>query len=257
MKAAEGPSDADGIIERLYEARRNSTTGLNLSVLSLSLDAALALQLKVLDRFVSAGDECAGWKISFTSGGGRDRMGAGFRPFGFIPRSRMLRSGESISLTETANLAIEPEMCLILERELAGNVTREEARSAVGSVAAAFELNETRCASEADNATILADGINNWGIVIGEQAQAGKASNEVTVELSLDGQAITQSRPASTMDDPFLSLARLSALLAKYGRRLSVGDHVITGSFCRMDVTGSGQFRATFDGIGSVALEVR
>jgi 2-keto-4-pentenoate hydratase len=48
------------------------------------------------------------------------------------------------------------------------------------------------------------------------------------------------------MDDPFLSLSRLCALLHRYGRGLEVGQRVITGSFCNRAVDGPGAWRTVF-----------
>jgi 2-keto-4-pentenoate hydratase len=56
------------------------------------------------------------------------------------------------------------------------------------------------------------------------------------------------------MDDPFLSLSRLCALLHQYGRGLEPGQRVITGSFCNETVKGPGGWRAVFSGIGEVAV---
>ena len=58
-------------------------------------EAGLELELAVLDRCQAAGAELAGWKVAFSTGRARDAMGQGFRPFGYILRSHVFRSGES------------------------------------------------------------------------------------------------------------------------------------------------------------------
>ena len=50
--------------------------------MSDELYAGLERQLVAL-----AGRKNAGWKVGLTSGQARDSMGAGFRPFGYIPVS--------------------------------------------------------------------------------------------------------------------------------------------------------------------------
>src|SRR3990170_3027185 len=99
------PRGADTPAERLardadllYDARSRGSVGLDLRARGYTRAQGLDLQLAVLDRFLAAGDRVAGWKATFASGGGRDRMGAGFRPFGYILASRTLASGATLEL---------------------------------------------------------------------------------------------------------------------------------------------------------------
>jgi 2-keto-4-pentenoate hydratase len=243
------------LIEILYVARRDGVTGLDLSDQKLDLESGHDLQLAVLDRFLKDGDGLAGWKISYTAGNARDRMGLGFRPFGYLLRSRTLASGSRVALSDFANAAIEPELCLEIGSPLRGEVGIDEARAAVRSVLPAFELNESRSASGADNATIVADGCNNWGIVSGVGVATRGDLTETTVELWNDNEQISTSTPKESMDDPYLSLSRLSAKLAEHGRYLDTGQRVITGSFSRAVVTEPGLWKAVFQNIGEVVVE--
>ena len=75
-----------------------------------------------------------------------------------------------------------------------------------------------------------------------------------TVELYSDEQLIETKTPGTTMDDPYLSLARLCRLLHKYGFGLEPGQPVITGSFCHHVVRQPGAYCAVFSGIGEVSV---
>jgi 2-keto-4-pentenoate hydratase len=78
-------------------------------------------------------------------------------------------------------------------------------------------------------------------------------SNAV-VSLWNDGALQATSPDGLAMDDPFLSLSRLSAMLGEFGRSVEVGQVVITGSFVKAKVNDSGKWRADFDGIGTVEV---
>jgi 2-keto-4-pentenoate hydratase len=181
-------------------------------------------------------------------------MGKEYRPFGFLPESRILSSGVSFSLSTFANLAIEPELCLVLSSPLRGNVGPAAARAAVGEIRPAFELNEKRTVNDPDQTTILADGCGAWGIVTGEGAAVRDGLVDTTVQLFQNGELVEESTPGETMDDPFLSLARLSAKLDQHGRGLECGQKVITGSFSRALIDGPGQWTAVFGDIGTVTV---
>ncbi|MEU4477908.1 hypothetical protein AB0F68_07580 [Micromonospora sp. NPDC023966] len=237
------------------EARRSGVAGPDATAATDDRHEALDLQLAVLDRLVSAGDRLAGWKVGLTSGARRDVMGEGFRPFGYLLQSRTLGSGAVLGHDRIGSCYLEPELCLVLGAPLRGDdIDPAAARSAVRAIAPAFELNERRLGAQADDCTTIADGLGNWGIVVGPEAPVRSALTGTTVELWHDDTLVATRTPGDSMDDPFLSLSRLCALLHRYGRGLEAGHHVITGSFCNLDVRRPGTWRAGFSGIGDVTV---
>ena len=246
------------LIDALYEGRKNGRSPSGLDTLQsdqFSLEDALAVQLNVLGRFEAAGQQLGGWKVGLTSGKARDRMGKDFRPFGYVLHSRILDSGSTVSLANILNCHVEPELCLIIGSPLRGDsVDAAQARAAVRAVAPAFEINEVRVGPDTGPASLLADGLANWGIVVGPETPVRDGLINTSVEFFRDGQLVETKTPGSTMDDPYLSLSRLCNLLDKYGRGLEPGQPVITGSFCHHAVTTPGTYRAAFSGSGEVSL---
>jgi 2-keto-4-pentenoate hydratase len=139
-------AEARPLTDRLLDARRNPDGNLDLSAYPISRFEALALQLQVADSYAREGDPIGGWKVAYTSGGQRDRFGEGYRAFGFVPRSRVLVSGDKVRLSELRGAKIEIELCL---RTTEGGEVQ---------VAPAFELTERRVSAAADPATMVADG---------------------------------------------------------------------------------------------------
>lgn len=241
--------------DRLVTARTGGGTDvLDLAGLALDHSAGLRLQLDVLDTLLERGEAQAGWKVSYTSGRARDRMGIGFRPFGYVLASHVFPSGTTLDRRRFRTMAVEPELCLTLAEPLAGYVTPLEARAAVGAVVAAFELNEIRYGPDADDGTVLADGCGQWGVVVGDHAPVPGDPGGLVVTLRRDGDLVASAGPGYAIDDPFRSLAALSANLAPYGRSLQPGDVVITGSYARAEVSGPGEWSASFEGIGTVSV---
>jgi 2-keto-4-pentenoate hydratase len=243
------------MIDTLYTARKEGLPLTGLDLTRLGLEDALTLQLGVLKRFEAAGERRGGWKVGLTSGGARDRMGKDFRPFGYVLQSRIFRSGAVAPVAKILNCSVEPELCLIVGAPLRGDqVDVAEVKAAVRAVAPAFEINERRIQADSGHATLLADGLAQWGIVVGPEAPVRDGLVDTTVEFYRDEQLVETKTPGTTMDDPYLSLARLCRLLHTYGEGLEPGQPVITGSFCHHAVRQPGVYRAMFSGIGEVAV---
>ncbi len=249
-------AEQDAVIDDLYEARRYGTRPSRIDQIPSELDEALDLQLRVLNRFETAGERLGGWKVGLTSGTARDRMGKEFRPFGYVLHNRIFRSGATILVDPILNCHIEPELCLIIGSPLRGaEVDREHAKAAVRAVTPAFEINEIRVQPDTGHAPLLADGLAQWGIVVGPEVPVRERLVETTVEFSCAGQVVETKTPGTTMDDPYLSLSRLCRLLDKFGLGLEPGQRVITGSFCHHAVTRAGIYTADFSDI--LAASVR
>lgn len=247
--------DQSVLIDTLYTGRRDSVAASGLDPVQCDLEEALGLQLRVLERFTAGGEQLGGWKVGLTSGRARDRMGTGFRPFGYILHSRIFEAGSVLPRANILNCQLEPELCLIVGSALSGEkVSAAEAKAAVRAVAPAFEINEIRLGADTGPAALLADGLAQWGIVLGPPAAVRDDLIHTTAEFSQDGRLVETKTPGESMDDPYLSLARLCRLLHAYGRGLEPGQPVITGSFCHHAITQPGTYRASFSDIGDVSV---
>jgi 2-keto-4-pentenoate hydratase len=249
-------AEQETVIDTLYTGRRNGAPPSGLDNVQFGLDEALDVQLRVLRRFEAEGERLGGWKVGLTSGKARDRMGKDFRPFGYILQNRIFSSGATVPLTKILNCHLEPELCLIVGSPLRGDsVDAAEAKAAVRAVAPAFEINEVRVQADLGQTLLLADGLAQWGIVVGPEAPVRDGLVDTTVDFSRDGRIVETKTPGATMDDPYLSLSRLCRLLHKYGFGLEPGQPVITGSFCHHAISRPGSYRATFSNIGEVSLK--
>lgn len=246
------------LVDNLYHARRSGTRPARIDPTPADLDEALAVQLRVLQRFETAGERLGGWKVGLTSGKARDRMGKDVRPFGYVLQSRVFPSDATLPVSSIMNCHIEPELCLIVGSALRGqDVDHEQAKAAVRAVAPAFEINEVRVQPDQGPLPLVADGLAQWGIVVGPEAPVQDGLVDTTVTFSHNDQEVETKTPGTTMDDPYLSLSRLCHRLHTFGLGLEPGQPVITGSFCHHAVTQPGSYSADFSGVGTVSVRFR
>lgn len=245
------------LVDDAYEARRDGRRLTNPG--RLSVEDGLRLQLEIADRFVEHGATLAGWKVGMTSGGMRDRLGAGVRPFGYMTAGRTFRSGDTVDVHSTAGVGLEPELCLIMRSPLEGDVSPGQARDAVEGIAPAFELLEFRTRGlPPDPGRTILDGLANWGIVVGESLPPTDVPDAVRVELYRDGELLADVTVGQDveLDDPFLSLSRLAGALHRFGRRVEAGDVVLTGALAKFDVPAAATYRAEFTDVGTVSAHL-
>ena len=199
----------------------------------------------------------AGWKVGLTSGKSRDAMGPGFRPFGYILRERVHRSGAVLSLGDFGRVGVENELCFRIGATLQGEVERNDVLAAVDAVMPAFEINEPRLGADASQADRLADNLSQWGIVVGEAQRLDWPNfdfSALEVALAKDGVVVETVAAQGHIDDHFESMAALARQLHRFDRALEAGSLVITGAFARQAVTGAARWEG---GFGPVVGKVR
>ncbi len=222
------------------------------------LQDGLARQLARLEEQTAAGDALGGWKVGLTSGRARDAMGAGFRPFGYLLRSRMFSSPANVPLAGTPGVALENELCFTIGQDLQGNPDRRSVIDAVAGVSPAFEIAEQRLGRGAEPADMLADNLSQWGTVVGEPRVLDWSDfdfRSLTVTLCRDGRTVERVAAAGHIDDHFDSIGALVRMLNGFGLALHPGQRIITGSYTRQPADGAGHWTGDFGpDIGSVEL---
>jgi 2-keto-4-pentenoate hydratase len=255
-------SDTDpysGDLEAVWDGITSHIVDVSRTTPDLSVSAGEAVQLAVLERLVAQGARRGGWKVGMTSGVGRDSVGVGVRPFGYLLESRILSSGERLDASDIRSVGLETELCFRLGATLGGSrASADDARRAVDGVAPAFEVNEERLDAAAANGVKVADNLRQWAIVAGEFSPVPDADllGALVSTISLDGHELQRRAAEGHIDDHFESLAALARELAAFDLTLDPGDVVITGAFTRIGKLAPGHYVGAFSGLGEVALEL-
>ncbi len=247
------------VVERLAQTLHDGARSglLDRSTLpdALPYGIALRVQLALLRRWQDSGERLGGWKVGMTSGKARDKFGPNVRPFGFILKSRIFRSGASIRFGDVPNAAIEPELAFLIARPLrGGSVSEDDARNAIAGVAPAFEIQQRRIPIAENQSLWLADDLGQWGITVGTTRPWSGTAAATMVSLSRDDELATSVGPGHDIDEPILSIRNLCRALHEYGLGLDAGQYVMTGSFSYNRVEFPSRWEASFSSAGRVAM---
>ena len=222
----------------------------------LSLDDAYRIQLALIDRRCTAGEQQIGWKVGLTSKAIQEQFGFHEPAFGCILETRP--SGHVFAAGELIRPGFETELCVRLGRPLAGEVSPEEVRAAVAVVYPSFEITETR-GDPGQIALMLADNAQQRSVILGEPIELTPALrlDQVEARIELNGNVVATGVGAAVLDDPLNSVAWLARKLGEYGRSLRAGEVVMTGSLVRQFPLAPGDHaRANFFGVGTVEVRV-
>ena len=251
----------DESAQRLWQARQEGDYCPSWLPGCLSLEEALSVQLRLLDREMAVGRELSGWKVGLTSRRARAALGADARPFGYILADRVTASGESIGAAAIGRPSIECELCFTVGRRMEGTeVARDDVVAAISHVSAGFEINQRRPGSARPDLPAMAtDCMNNWGIVLGSGVEVAAVGdvNAIQCRMERNGEVVYEGVSRDELDDHFDSLRALVAGLARHGRALLPGQRVITGAYVRFDALAGQRWSATYGGIGTVEVEFK
>lgn len=257
----------DQITEAATSLLAAERTGAQCGLLSLrypgmTLDDAYAVQA----AFVALkGRTGIGWKIGLTSRAMQQALNITTPDSGVLLDDMLFADGATVPRGRFIQPRVEAEIAFVMRAPLAGvHVTRADVVAATAHVAPALEILDTRIL-RADPATgrariitdTVSDNAANAGVVLGAQHHAVDAHDLrwVGAIVKRDGVVEETGLGAGVLDDPVTGILWLVHRLAAYGRGLSAGDIVLSGSFIRpVEAPPGSVFAADFGPFGQVSL---
>lgn len=223
----------------------------------LTLDDAYRIQLALIDRRVANGEHHVGWKVGLTAKAIQEQFGFHEPVFGCILETQP--TGHVFGATELIHPGFETELCVRLGHGLEGQISQEQVRSAVDVIHPSFEIIETRGDLVKQIPVALADNAQQRSVVVGTPVHLTPemSLDRVAVLVRLNGEEVATGLGSAVLGHPLNSIAWLAGKLGQYGRRLSAGDIIMTGSFVRQFPLSPGDVAdAEFSGIGRVEVGI-
>ncbi|MDO5700554.1 MAG: fumarylacetoacetate hydrolase family protein [Bowdeniella nasicola] len=244
----------------LWEAyqTRQPIAPLRESLPGLTLEEAYVIQQLQEEQVTSAGRRVVGRKIGLTSLAMQRQLGVDSPDFGFFTEDVVYYDDAAVPVEGLISPKVEPEFGFYLGKDLAGEVSLEEALDAIDSVHAAIEIIDSRIRdwdirlvdTVADNASLAAVAVSREPLPIDV---ADLAESECA--LVIDGREVGRGAGSDVMGHPAKPLAWLAGILAHNGVTLKKGDLVLPGSFCAAHPVEAGSSaRADFGSLGSLTI---
>ncbi|KLO45859.1 2-keto-4-pentenoate hydratase (plasmid) [Mycobacterium europaeum] len=200
----------------------------------LTVAEGFDIQRAQVDRWMAEGRIIKGHKVGLTSAAMQRQMGVNQPDFGVLHDQMFHPESDPIPVTAFLQPRVEPEIALVIKRDLAGpGVTVAEALAAVDFVLPALEIIDSRIADwRISVADTVADNASSGGVVLG-----GRPVRPTDADLRLlgcnlycNGEVVATGAGGAALGSPVISLAWLANTLGQQNDCLRTGDVVLPGS---------------------------
>ncbi|HEX4108803.1 MAG TPA: fumarylacetoacetate hydrolase family protein [Solirubrobacteraceae bacterium] len=229
----------------------------------LDVNAAYAVQERVIEGHRDAGRRVTGRKIGLTSVAIQRQLGVDQPDTGVLFDTLTYRSGERLCLADLRPIIprIEGEIGFILAKPIAGpGVRAQDVRDATLGLMPVFELIDSRIRDwKITLVDTVADNASCLGAVIGDHvglADAGPLEHTKMV-LMRDGEPLAAGEGSAVLGDPAEAVAWLANELGRRGEQLPAGEPILSGSLTAAVDATPGRYVADFGALlGAVEIEL-
>jgi 2-keto-4-pentenoate hydratase len=225
----------------------------------IDVEDAYRIQLLNIRRRVEADGEVVGHKVGLSSRAMQEMMGVDEPDYGHLLADMRLSSDVPARRERYCQPRVEPEVGFILGADLPGEgCTEADVLAATEAVAPALELIDSRIVDwRIMLPDTIADNASSAGFVLGPERVDPRDVDLTGIDVRLwrnDAQ-VAAGRSDAVLGNPVIAVAWLARTVARFGVRLRAGHLVLPGSCTRaIDAREGDDFRAEFDGLGSVRL---
>lgn len=251
-------SDAvDTLAQELDGAYRNASAIAQISSrYEFGIDEAYRIQRAVVQQRVNRGEKIVGVKMGFTSKPKMVQMGVSDQIIGRLTDAMLVDNGVALSLERFIHPRCEPEVAFLLKKTLAGDETLAEVRDAVGAIAPAIEIIDSRFEQfRFSLVDVIADNASSAVFVLGAWIEPAADLAGLAVELFVDGEVRQRGSSSDILDNPLHALASAARLAALQGSPLRAGDIVLAGAATQAErVLPGAAIRVRIAGLGECSF---
>ena len=249
--------DILGIAERLDNAVLTATATPQLEQ-PLTVEQAYQVQAASMERRYQRNERRIGLKMGFTSRAKMAQMGVDEMIWGRLTDAMLVEDGGAIDFAHYVHPRVEPEIAFILKDALPGKVTPAAALAAVGGVAPALEIIDSRYRDFKFSWTdVVADNSSSSSFVVGPWSDPATDISNLGMIVEIDGVARQIGSSAAILGHPLRSLVAAARLADAAGEPLQAGSIVMAGGATAAEALAPGQHvRLTVQKLGRVEFRV-
>lgn len=249
-------TDLQGYADALTAARRDRTAIPPLTDSFPELDQPTAYAVQRLQR--DAAGALAGWKLGVTSRAKQQQVNIDAPVYGYLAASDALDLGEPLVVSQQIQPRAEPEIVLVMGRDLSGaHVTAADVLAATEAVAVGIEILDSRYQDYRFTIPdVVADNTSAGRYVVGTPVPAaGIDLRLVGVVLEHNGEVYGTASGAASLGHPAAAVAWMVRALAEHGEGLRAGEVVLSGGLtAAVPLVAGDVVVASIDRLGSVEI---
>jgi 2-keto-4-pentenoate hydratase len=229
----------------------------------LTVDDAYAIQEAQVRERLAGGAAIIGYKVGLTSAAMQQQMGV-FEPDFVHLLTGMLHPADAlIDSGAFRQPRAEPEIALILGRDLPGpGLSVADVISATAYALPAIEIIDSRITDwKIGLVDTIADNASSGGLVLGQMPVGPAGGRDLSLAgcvFRRNGRIVGTGAGAAVLGSPWHAAAWLANTLTARGAQLRAGNIILTGSItAAVPVTAGDAVTVTIDGLGSVTAVFR
>ncbi len=219
---------------------------------------ANAVQAASIELRLERGERLVGVKMGLTSRAKMRQVNVDEVVWGRLTDAMRLEEGASLSKRRYVHPRIEPELAFLLKAPLTGVVTAAEAMAAVGGIAPAMEIIDSRYRNfKFALPDVIADNSSSSGFVVGDWSRPDQDFSNLGLVMEVDGRPVEIGSTAAILGNPSRSLVAAARIAGAALGRLEAGWIILAGGATAAHALKVGErVRLTMQNLGSVSIRV-
>lgn len=206
----------------------------------LTLDDAYSIQMASIQKRLDRDERMVGVKMGFTSRAKMIQMGLSDLIWGRLTDKMMVDDSGTIAINQFIHPRVEPELAVRLKSSLRGQVSSLEAWEAVGAIAPAIEIIDSRYRDfQFALPDVVADNASSSAFVVGSWQSPDIDVSNLGMVMSIDGKPVQYGSTAAILGHPVRSLVAAARLAATVGLTLEAGWIIMLGGATSAEAIGN------------------
>ncbi len=196
------------------------------------IQSGMSRQIQTWRSTVSNHGHRLGWKIGFNMQADQQDLNLPSAMVGFLSQEHNIAPGGDYTAAPSAILLIEPEVAVLIGKDVPSGASTEQARSAITAYTAALELIDTTRSVDNDIEEILAGNLFHERVMLAAQRLPASAykREQLGISLSINGREVRTLEQQRVPEDFTALILDVANILATNGEQLQSGDWIITGA---------------------------
>lgn len=244
------------VAQQLYQAYKENKPLAKGELDLHDVTTAYKVQDEVLALKAQDGEKLAGYKISLTSKETQDLFDSDSPLYGGMTNVTVKNK---VSLKDYNSPLLEMEVAFLVDEPVLPTDSVEDVFKKC-RVAPCIEVPDGRYEDWFPKTTlyeVIADGAVNGAVDYGTARKATYADiDNIKATLTFNGEFVKEGPSTEVLGHPANAVLWLARELEKHGKQIEAGQFISSGTFVLPETLQKGHYKADFENLGSVELEV-